>query len=497
MAKEQHRVTIEGVDEQALGYARIGGLTIATPGTAVGDDVEIHVEHKSPHQNRMWGRVVKVHGHGPDWRRPPCHHAAPVRGDCGGCPLMHLAPEAQARHKAGVVNRALRGLRGFEPIDVLEAPSTAEGGDQWGYRNRSNYFVFRRSNGRIHLGSRAPRSHRPARMEGCLVNQQEVEAVANYTAELLTERRIPIHPIRGGIRYVGIRANVRGEVLVELIANQRNPGWLDNVAKDLLARDEVVGVTISMNRSTGNAIRVEEATRVAGEEFLADKVGDHTLWFASDTFFQLNRQVAGEMYRRAAQWAQRGKVVWDLYCGVGGLGIHVAAANDAQLFACELNRSATHLAQRNVKAAGLSAKVETINLRGGKPRGWKDPDVILVNPPRRGLDGTTKKLISDVRPQQLIYMSCSPASLADDLNILLGQGYRIARTAAWDMLPQTEHVEVLVALERETNTERKLRHKQSRSDRAAQDGPRDSGHRGGRPKAGPRAKGRGRKKGRG
>lgn len=387
---------------------------------------------------------------------------------------MHLRPEAQAVHKAAVVNRTLRDLRGFQPISALETPSSADGDDRLSYRNRSNYFVFRRSNGRIHLGSRAPRSHRPARMEGCLVNEPAVEAVAEFTAALLTERRIPVHPIRSGIRYVGIRANKRGEVVVELIANQKKPGWLQNVASDLLAREEVIGVTVSMNRSTGNAIRVEEATCVAGEEFLADEVGGHRLWFASDTFFQLNRDVASEMYRRAATWARDAKVVWDLYCGVGGLGIHVAAANKSALFACEMNRRATELARRNAEEAGLRATIQSINLRGGRPRGWQDPDIILVNPPRRGLDDTTKKLIAEVRPAQVIYMSCSPASLHDDLRQLLASGYRITRTAAWDMMPQTEHVEVLVALERETNTERKLRFKKTQDARRGDGGERSA-----------------------
>ena len=447
MARQVLQIRIDHLGEEGLGYGHGEGFLVGVPGVVVNDIVDVELEHKSPHQRRAWGKVVKVIARGGSYTKPVCHHAAPIRGKCGGCPLMHVDLKAQREHKLRMVESALSGFPGYHASSSLLAVDAS--GDGLRYRNRANYVVFRRKGGRIYLGSRAPRSTESARMDGCLVNQPEVESVAAHLAEILNERDIPVLPARSALRYVTIRANRRGDVLVDLVVAQRSPGWLNSVIHRLREHPAVRGISYSVNRSEGNAIRVNPSHVVWGDASLVEDVGDLKLHLAVDGFFQLNVPVASAMYRQAAEWTRDARVLWDLYCGVGGLGLTIARSMPGvSLFGCEYTEAAVRLARVNARENGVDGHFDVADLGKGVPRGWTPPDVIAVNPPRKGLDERVVGLLKKVRPSQIVYMSCSVESLKRDLEALIPSGYRIAHHAAWDMMPHTEHVETLVVLDR-------------------------------------------------
>lgn len=447
MAKQFVQIRIDHLGEDGLGYGHSEGFQVGVPGVVVNDIVDVELEHKNPQMRRAWGKVSKVVSRGPSFVKPACHHAAPLRGKCGGCPLMHVEISAQRQQKLRMVERALEAFPGYKPNTALRTTESDASGFK--YRNRANYVVFRRPGGKIHLGSRAPRSTATAKMEGCLVNMEVVESVAAHLAAILNERDIPVLPARSALRYVTIRANRQGEALVDLITAQRNPGWMDSVVVRLKEHPAVKGISYSVNRSQGNAIRVNPSLPVWGATHLTEKVGSLDLHHVVDGFFQLNVDVAEAMYAQAAEWARESKVIWDLYCGVGGLGLTIARTMpEAQLFGCEFTESAVRLARVNARDNGLEGHFETADLGKGVPRGWTPADLIVVNPPRKGLDERVIGLIQKVKPRQVIYMSCSVESLKRDLQQLIPSGYRIAHHAAWDMMPHTEHVEALVVLDR-------------------------------------------------
>lgn len=360
---------------------------------------------------------------------------------------MHVDIGAQRQQKLRMVEGALSDLPGYRPNTALRA---VEGeGQGFQYRNRANYVVFRRPGGKIHLGSRAPRSTATAKMDGCLVNMPVIESVAAHLTQILNDRDIPVLPARSALRYVTVRANQAGEVLVDLIVAQRGPGWLDSVVHRLREHDAVKGISYSVNRSQGNAIRVNPSLPVWGETVLQEKVGALTLNHVVDGFFQLNVPVAEAMYAQAAEWARESSVIWDLYCGVGGLGLTIARTMpDAKLFGCEYTESAVRLARVNGRENGVEGHFEQADLGKGTPRGWPPADLVVVNPPRKGLDERVVEILRKVRPRQIIYMSCSVESLKRDLEAIIPNGYRIAHHDAWDMMPHTEHVETLVVLDR-------------------------------------------------
>lgn len=467
MARQTLQIRIDHLGEDGLGYGLGEGFHVGVPGVAVNDIVDVELEHKSPHQKRAWGRVVKVVARGPAFTRPPCHHAAPIRGKCGGCPMMHLQMKEQRAYKNHRVEEALSGLPGYERVSELrEAPGAdAEG---FRYRNRSNYLVFRPPGGRIHLGSRAPRSNHSAKMDGCLVNAPIVEELAQVLTQILNDRSIPVFPARSGLRYVTIRANAAGEALVDLVCAQKDPGWMNAVVDRLSAHPAVHGISVSVNRREGNAIRVNPSRLLWGTDSIIEDLNGLKLRLVADAFFQLNAAVAADMYDQAAKWTQDANVIWDLYCGVGGLGLSIARQQPGvKLFGCEATESAVRLARANAKENGIEGHFDVADLGKGVPRGWTPPDVIAVNPPRRGLDEKVTDLLRRVRPKQIIYMSCSTESLKRDLEAIMQAGYRIGRHAAWDMMPHTEHVETLVTLERTEHKPRQPRRTSTRGEAAA------------------------------
>jgi 23S rRNA (uracil1939-C5)-methyltransferase len=213
----------------------------------------------------------------------------------------------------------------------------------------------------------------------------------------------------------------------------------------------VVGVSASANDHGGNVIRTAPSARLEGQYTIIEPVGPIALGLSAAGFSQLNQDVMARMYQRAAGLVEQERpVVWDLYCGVGGLGLTVAQKKDGTtLFGADSVDSAVSLANQNSQDNGVSGRFATIDLSRTAPRGWPEPDVVLLNPPRRGIDDVIKRRLTEIQPRQLIYMSCNPTSFAKDVRFLVDRGYRLDEVHAYDMLPRTAHVEVLAALVRE------------------------------------------------
>lgn len=482
-----HTLRITGLDGDALGEGTVGDVTLKVAGATPGDCVRVRVDHVSPHQPVAWATLVEAEQRGDSFRRPPCHWAAPLRGDCGGCPALHLTDDARREMLLQHLETVLAPL-GLEPPrpPFHDAPLSSKA-DATDYRNRANYVLERRRSGRVRLGSWAPRSHDVARMDGCLVVRPPIDEVARALSDLLTDSNVPIHPPAplasgdgsvGALRYLTIRSTQDGEALVDLVISTPEPPWLDSLLDRILALEPVVGVATSVNASSGNALRVAPSTHRRGRFTVTEQVGEGELAVdlivAAATFTQLHTEVAGRMYRRAADWlaSQTGesskdlnepRVLWDLYCGVGGLGRTVARAMDrsgvpVSLWGAESVAHAVELAGEAVEAAAdesFPSRFERHDLARGLPEGWSSSWALTVNPPRRGLHPkVVEGLVSRVAgadgpgPSFLIYMSCNPKSFVRDARRLIDNGWQLDFLEAHDMLPGTAHVELLAGLRR-------------------------------------------------
>ncbi len=441
-------VTIDGLDGQLRGiHAHPHEGDILVPGAAPGDQVTLRITARSQHHRRAFADVTEVHRRGPGFREPPCRHAAPLRGRCGGCPGLHLLATTRQAALAHSVSSALQDL-GLSPT-FHAAPA------ELGYRNRSN-FVAARQGGRILLGSFAPGTREVAAMTGCLVVDPAIATTHQAIEALLNDLDIPIGLDELGLRWVSLRA-ASGHVVIDLITAVDAPAWLSPLAGQLFALDAVQGVSHSHNPRPGNAIRVAPSTPLLGDTTLTENYGRTLLEIPAGAFAQLNVAAASQIYEDAARHAADARILWDLYCGIGGLGLNAALTSSgsprgALLWGVESIDAALDAARRNAARAGVDAHFTAADLTCADtlsslrpPPDRATPDAILVNPPRKGLSPAIRHWLTDLPGDfPLIYMSCNPSTFARDAQLLLqSDRWHLRDVTAYEMLPQTHHVELL------------------------------------------------------
>ncbi len=435
-------VTVERIDADALGVARSGEHELIINGAAPGDRVKVRIDHKSPHRPVAWASVAEVISRGPMFLEPSCPHAWPVRGSCGGCPALHLVPEAQRSMKVQHVCDALARENITAAVEYSSSPNTL------GYRNRGQFVPGRDLHGQVFLGSYAPRSHQVAPMAGCPVLRAPIPRLTADIARLINRDDIPIHPKNDALRYVTLRASYSGEVLADLVVNGPSPSWLGSFFNHLMTLESVVGLSMSVNQEKGNAIHTGPSILLAGQETIEDPVGPLKLMMTATGFSQLNSEVAAAMYERARQQANKAEVIWDLYCGLGGLGLTVALGRKGRLFGSDAVEASIALARENARQALADTHYEPLDLSSRLPEGWPDPEIVLVNPPRRGLDRLVLQRLQSIGAKGIIYMSCNPTTFARDAKALGDGGWKTGKVYAHDMLPGTTHVELVAAFER-------------------------------------------------
>jgi 23S rRNA (uracil1939-C5)-methyltransferase len=420
---------ILGLDRDMLGTAEVEGATVAVAGAAPGDRVRAAIEHRSPHRPLAWGRLSEVVSRGASFVEPPCPHAAPLRGRCGGCTAQHLAYATQLDRKTASVREFLGPIA----REVRPAPQVL------GYRNRAQYAVAPGPEG-VDLGAFAPRSRDFVPIPGCLTVRP---AIARLAAAVVGELRA--RSASGPVRWVSIRTNPDDACLIELVAYDESA--LDpHLVRAVAGLEGVAGVAVSTHAGPGNAVRGGPARTVAGRATLPLDFGGLHFEIGPASFFQLHFTVAEAMAELAAAWAGTPSTIAELYAGVGALGQLVARRSRARaLRGYESLPESVELATRAAATNQLEASYEVFDLRQASPP--LDADLVLVNPPRRGLDAPVVAGLRSTPPQRLLYMSCDPASLARDAHELAGAGLTLVEVAAFDMLPQTPHVEILARFE--------------------------------------------------
>lgn len=434
-AGEILKVEIERIAPNGSGAVTVEDRTVFVAGAAPGDYAEIRVDSVSRQHPRAFASL-RTANRGEAFRKAPCHHAAPTMGNCGGCPLIHVDEEAQRKAKKQWVNDALGG------IGAVDAVHSAA--DVLAYRNRSNFFVWRSKSGAIRLGSRVPGGEGFAKMDGCRILAEPLDRIAGDIARRATEMEVPVGRGPGALRYVGLRSDRKGRVLVEFVTFGEADVLVRRLGAAVFnASDQVVGLVESHNQSTGNAVRLHRATAIMGKDSLTDEVAGVPVQLWSDTFAQLNWDIAERMAARIAELASADSgPVWDVYSGVGVLGLAAASRGGRPVFSAEVTNSAVDAAREAARKMGIEGRFDVVDLRSGLPGDWDDAGTIIVNPPRKGLHRSLIKRIAGSEAP-VLYMSCNPTSFAKDAAKLIEAGRKLELVEAYDMLPQTAHVELL------------------------------------------------------
>lgn len=437
-----YRARIEGYTSEGLGVARIDGQAVFVHRALRGEDCDVLLLKVL--KNAAFGKAVKVYEPSPHRVEPDCSYY----GKCGGCDFRHMDREEELYAKKTRVQDALRRIGGSD-VQVEEILA----GERLHYRNKSQFPIA--ADGTV--GFYKARSHQVIPVENCLLQKVDTNNV-----QLKFDRYIRLYNVscydertqRGLLRHLYVRSNGAGESLVCIFANGREmPHEAELVALLREASPRIVGVVLGVNTQPTGAILGKEYRTLWGTDVLTDELCGLTFRLSVPSFYQVNREMAEVLYAKAVEFAglTGGETVLDLYCGAGTI-TQVMARHAGRVIGAEIVPEAIEDAKANAERNG----VENVEFFCGDAlavaadfaaKGLR-PDVICVDPPRKGLAPEVVRAAAQMAPRRIVYVSCDPATLARDVKLFAAEGYGAVRAAAVDMFPGTANVESVVALER-------------------------------------------------
>ena len=453
MKSNRCEVEASELDEAGLGVGTAGDRSVHVTDLLPGERAEVAIDHHSPHKAEAWGHIVRRIGpQSRDRVRPACA----AFGQCGGCTWQHLDYPAQLAAKRRRVELALADVLAIaHPGTTVAAARPSP--SFLGYRNKGKY-VAGRSGDHLVLGAYAPRSHHVIDTLGCRVVAPVIDEVATWVRGAAEEAQLHAYDEKtrtGDLRYVIVR-EVAGDVLVALIVTHTAPrAKLERVANALVNHPAVRGLVAIVNdRRDGAIVPSGSGSQVLiGHGHLVEKLAGVPVEVGAGEFLQVNRAQAAAMYERVAQLAEvrPGMHAIDLFSGLGGIGLHLARAG-ARVVAVEIDRDAIAQLRRAADKAGLPLTAVAADA-GDLPAELRDqlgakPEVVVVNPPRKGLSAGALDLLVDLLPKTIIYVSCGPEALGRDLVALAAHGWVPDVIEPFDLMPGTAQIETVVRVRR-------------------------------------------------
>ena len=438
---------ITAMTAEGSGICRIEGMAVFVPGTAVGDRCAVRIVKVL--RKYAFGRLEKLLAPSPDRIAPDC----PVAAQCGGCVYRHIRYEAELRIKTQRVRDALErigGLQDFQMEPILAAP------DRCRYRNKCQLPIGLSKDGALQLGFYAVNSHRIVNTESCLLQPEAFDRAAAAFRRWYAVSGESVYDEAshsGVLRHLYMRrGEMSGEMMVCVVANGaalHEEALLVEMLRE--AVPEITGVLLNINREKTNVVLGKTCRTLWGKDTITDTLCGLAFEIAPHAFYQVNRTQAERLYGKAAEYAglTGAETLLDLYCGTGTIGLSMAK-NAKKLIGAEIVPAAVENARRNAErnaiqnaeflCADAAEAARILFERGEKP------DVIVINPPRKGCDSALIATIAAMRPKRVVYVSCDPATLARDLKLFGESGYKTETVTPADMFPGTAHVETVVLL---------------------------------------------------
>lgn len=434
---------IEGYASDGTGVARVDGMVVFVHGAIRGEEAEICIEHVG--HNAAWAHIAALTAPSPARQAPDCPHY----GQCGGCQFRHMTYEEELVAKRQRVEDALHRLGGLDlPVSAIHGAR-----DIQGYRNKVQFPVSRDG-----IGYYRARTHQVIDIPHCLLQPQVDSICRQVVADWMKQYHIPPYQEKTGkglVRHVYLRTNQAGEVLCCLIVNGKQLPHADELVAALRAAvPTLVGVVLSVNTRKTNVILGTEYHTLWGRDTLEETLCGHTFRLSVPSFFQINQPQTQVLYSRAVEFAglTGTETVVDLYCGIGTISLAMAE-HAAHVIGVEVVPQAIEDAKENARRNGLADKTRFLcgdasQLALQLEQEGITPDVVVVDPPRKGLAPDVVDTIARMNPALVVYVSCDPATLGRDLKRFAALGYTAQRAEAVDLFPRTAHIESVVLLSR-------------------------------------------------
>ena len=436
------------------GIAKIDGFTIFIPNAIKGEKIKILiVKVLSSH---AFGKIIEVIEKSEHRVEQDCS----TYKRCGGCNLRHIDYEETLNMKQRVVqNLVNKSLK-----NKIEVKPTWGMGNPYYYRNKLQFPVGKDKDGNAIVGVFANRTHEIIQLEECMIQERQATQISKDVVNLINKYRVSVYDEKnhiGLIRHIVIKTGFRSrEVMVILVINGEELPFKNEIVKELTEKyNEIASVVLNVNNKNTNVILGEKNIIILGNGYIEDFLGEYSFKISPLSFYQVNPVQAEALYNIAIENTEISKqdTVFDLYCGIGTITLF-ASKYAKKVYGVEIVEQAIKDAKENAKMnnvenaefiAGDTEQILTDLIDNKKII----PDIIIVDPPRRGLDNTTINNILKIKPKKVTYISCNPATLTRDLS-LLEDLYEIKMIQPVDMFPFTSHVECVSVLELKESTEK-------------------------------------------
>ena len=451
--KKNQEYIVDVIDNgfEGEGIAKIDGFTIFIPNAIKGEKLKILiVKVLSSH---AFGKILEIINKSDKRIESDCI----TYKRCGGCNLRHIKYEETLKMKQNavqsLVNKTLK--------TKIQVKETIGMGNPYHYRNKAQYPVGVDKQGNPIMGVFANRTHEIIPIDNCLIQNEKSQQIAKFILDFVRENNISIYDEKTGkglIRHIVTKIGIKtNEIMCVIVLNGRTiPKEKELVTEILEKFPEVKTIVKNINTKNTNVIMGKENINIYDNGYIYDILGDFKFKISPLSFYQVNPVQAEKLYElgvRAARISEN-DIVFDLYCGIGTISLFMAKYAK-KAYGIEIVEEAVNDAKENAKMNGIS-NVEFI---AGDVENILDelindkkiiPDIVMVDPPRKGLDNKSIENIMSIKPKKLVYISCNPATLVRDLSKLEGL-YGVHEVIPVDMFPFTSHVECVALMGRKDN----------------------------------------------
>ena len=442
-----YEAVISDYTSEGQGVAKIEGCAVFIPNAICGERVRVRIEKAQ----KTWasGKIVELL----EWSVHRINRECPVAKLCGGCDFHHMDYAEETRLKAERVRTCLNRIGGenLEQLPILAAPTCR------GYRNKAQYPVSSHKN-KAFAGFFRAGTHQVVENDRCMILPERMDQVKKLVIDHMNRFHIPAYDETahtGLVRHIYVRRGaVSKQVLVCLAVNGRKLPHAQELIESLKTVPGFTTLVLSVNTKKGNVVLGDEFITLYGPGTIEDPLCGLTFRLSPRSFYQVNHHQAQRLYQAAIEQAQITKddTVLDLYCGVGTITLAMAGAA-GKVIGVEVVPQAVEDARENARRNGIEnaeffcgdAGQAALELEKQGVRA----DVVVVDPPRKGLNADTIEALSRFAPRRIVYVSCDPATLARDVALLKERGYTLKNAMAADLFPRCAHVESVVCLSRE------------------------------------------------
>ena len=452
MLKRKDIITlnIEGTEFGGRAYGYVGDIRVDLKHGIPGQEVRVYI--KKIKEGIAKGEILEILKNSPLEDEKTCIHY----GQCGGCSIQSIDYKKQLELKEGQVKRLFdrAGIKDYKWLGIEGSPRIFE------YRNKMEFsFGDEEKGGPLTLGMhKKGRYYDIVTVESCLIVDEDFRSILKKTLEFFSERNVNYYHTRkneGYLRHLVVRkADFTGEILINLVTTSQENIDLEDLVKDILNLDlegKLVGFLHTINDSLADVVQSDETNILYGRDYIIEKLLGLEFKISPFSFFQTNSQGAEKLYSIVRDFVGNAddQVVFDLYCGTGTIG-QIVAPKAKKVIGIEIIEDAVKAARENAKLNKLdNCTFIAGDVKEEVKKLYEKPDIIIIDPPRAGINPKALKDIISFNSKKIVYVSCNPRSLVNDLVEFQNSGYKVEMVKCMDMFAHTPHVECIALIQKE------------------------------------------------